>query len=398
VWLVGSAIGLAAAFTALVVSVRHPEASTVSLGELFVPMFAYGVVGSLIVLKRPQVALGWIFFSVWVVASVGFLATVTSYATAEELGALGGTEDLPMSFPPDAPGWFFPTLAFSAAYWPVLLALATVFTFLTFPDGLPSPAWRPVAWVTALSVTSLSVTGMLGNPLQIGFADSYIATPLPVTDGAIFDVIDLVSPAAAIAFAGCALLSLISVAVRWRHSSGVVRLQLRWFGAAVIGVAISFLLTIHNSSANVGFAFGVTLIPVACGMAILQYRLYDIDRIISRTLSYAIVTGLLVATFSAIVVSTSRLLNTDAPWVVAVATLASAALARPVLRRVQAMVDQRFDRAHYDAVRTVDAFGERLRAEVDVDEVQTLLMDTVQHSLQPATAQLRLVTGLGSGP
>jgi peptidoglycan/LPS O-acetylase OafA/YrhL len=181
-----------------------------------------------------------------------------------------------------------------------------------------------------------------------------------------------------------------SVALRWRRSSGIERLQLRWFLAAVVAVAIGFLLTFHNSGANAAFGFTVSLIPIACGVAILRYRLYDIDRIISRAASYAIVTGVLLVTYALVVTSVTRLMPDASTLAVAAATLSAAALARPLYRRVQQAVDRRFNRARYDAQHTVDDFGARLRHEVDTDLVAGDLLGVVRLTLQPAGVALWL--------
>ena len=147
-----------------------------------------------------------------------------------------------------------------------------------------------------------------------------------------------------------------------------------------------------NSSqgGNPFLSVGMTLIPISCGFAITRYHLYDIDRIISRTTSYAIVTGCVIATYAAIVTVASRLFHTNSPVVVAAATLCAAAIARPALRRVQAAVDRRFNRERYDAVHTVDEFGARLTHEVDPDRVSTDLVHVVTNTLEPRDLSLWL--------
>jgi hypothetical protein len=139
---------------------------------------------------------------------------------------------------------------------------------------------------------------------------------------------------------------------------------------------------------EIALALVIAMIPLSCGVAILRYHLYDIDRIVSRTASYAIVTGLVLAVYAVIVTSASRFLHSNSPLVVAGATLVAAALARPALRRVQVVVDRRFDRARYDGARTVDEFGGQLQRTVDVEVVQGDLLRTVQESLQPTTTAL----------
>jgi hypothetical protein len=163
---------------------------------------------------------------------------------------------------------------------------------------------------------------------------------------------------------------------------------MRWF-AFSSGVFVAWMLldgfVVHTGPplGDALFALALALIPLSCGLAILRYHLYDIDRIISRTTSYAIVTGLLLGVYVAIVGTASGLLHTESPLIVAAATLAAAALARPVLRRVQVAVDRRFNRSRYDAMRTVDAFGARLRDQVDPHRVSEDLESAVHAALQP---------------
>jgi hypothetical protein len=187
----------------------------------------------------------------------------------------------------------------------------------------------------------------------------------------------------------------IGIAVRAYRAVGVERLQFRWVGfACVMLVVLLALTTLFPDSTAVGkliWALALVLIPVSMGIAILRFHLYDIDRVISRTTSYAIVTGLLLTVYAAIVTSSSRLLHNDSPIVVAGATLIAAALARPLLTRVQRVVDHRFDRARYDGLRTVDEFGARLRHEVDPDVVVADLSAVVRRTLQPQHSTITLV-------
>jgi hypothetical protein len=132
------------------------------------------------------------------------------------------------------------------------------------------------------------------------------------------------------------------------------------------------------------FSFGLNAIPVAIGIAVTRYRLYEIDRVVSRTTSYVVVTGFLVAVYAATVTAVSRLLpGTSSSFAVAAATLAAAALFRPVLTRVQRTVDHRFNRGQYDAQQTVDAFAGRLRDEVDPDEVSADLLAVLSRTVEP---------------
>ncbi len=168
--------------------------------------------------------------------------------------------------------------------------------------------------------------------------------------------------------------------VRFRRSVGEERQQLKWF---VFCAAAAFALWWLQPWAPWMFLVVALLPGIGIAVALLRYRLYDIDRIISRTTSYALVTGLLIATFAVVVTAVSKFVGSQSSVAVAAATLTAAALARPVLRRVQRAVDRRFDRSHYDAIRTVETFGMTLRQEVDPQQVCATLVATVQSSLMP---------------
>jgi hypothetical protein len=183
--------------------------------------------------------------------------------------------------------------------------------------------------------------------------------------------------------------------VAYRRSTGERRQQLKWLmsGGAIGIIGFSFALvfgTASNSLARVlSFGFlGVIAVPVSLGVGVLKYRLYDIDRVISRTLSYTIVTGLLVGLYVGIVTLATRTLPLSSPVGVAASTLAAAALFTPLRRRVQRIVDRRFNRARYDANVTVARFTARLRDEVDLDSVRTELLDVVRRSVEPSTATI----------
>jgi hypothetical protein len=387
VWAVAAATGVLATVATLLINARQPVGNS-SLAFVMVPTVAYGVVGSIIVLRRPGNAIGWIFFAVWFLASTGIFSTIATHAAAAEANILGFPETAPAPYPGGMPWWFVPVLVYSAAYWGPLLMLATVFTFLLFPDGPLSHRWRVVVWIAAAVTVVGTMIGPFTETIQLGIGADFIANPLPVVTS--WPVATWIPPLFGITAVGCAVLSVVTVVLRWRRSSGVQRLQLRWFLAAVVAVAIGFLLTYHNTGANAAFGFTVSLIPIACGMAVFRYRLYDIDRIISRTASYAIVTGVLLATYAAIVTSVTRLLPDSSTLAVAAATLVAAALARPLYRRVQQAIDRRFNRARYDAQLTVDEFGLRLRHEVDTGMVTQDLVTVVHHTLQPEGVALWL--------
>jgi hypothetical protein len=177
----------------------------------------------------------------------------------------------------------------------------------------------------------------------------------------------------------------VSMIVRFRRSALEQRPQLKWF---VYASAISALVVLVAADLSKNplpeFEIVVPLIPAAVGIAILKYRLYDIDRLISRTLAYAIVTGLLIGVYAALVIVATQVLGVSTPPAVGVSTLAAAALFSPLRRRVQRAVDKRFNRVRYDAELTMAAFATRLRDAVDLDTVRAELLGVVDSAVQPA--------------
>jgi hypothetical protein len=208
--------------------------------------------------------------------------------------------------------------------------------------------------------------------------------------------------AATLVFLALLLFALSSVArqaLSWRRSSGERRQQLKWLltGGMITVTSLAVSVVIGQASGVGKFVsdvlgFGLVAIPLAIGLGILKYRLYDIDRLISRTLAYAVVTGLLVGVYAGLVLLATQALpfSLSAPVAVATATLAAAALFNPLRRRVQRTVDHRFNRARYDADKTVAAFAGRLQDTVDLASVRTDLAGTVQQVLEPAHVSIWL--------
>jgi peptidoglycan/LPS O-acetylase OafA/YrhL len=195
------------------------------------------------------------------------------------------------------------------------------------------------------------------------------------------------------------LVAACSLVVRFRRARGVERQQLRWVSAAaaMAGLAVAFTLVswaVLGTAAQPlwGWAEGVyiTLLPLTIGAAILRYRLYDLDRIISRTLAWTLLTVLLGLGYAAVVLLGGRLLPDGSSLAVAAATLAVAAAFQPARRRIQAAVDRRFNRHRYDAARTIAAFSARLRGQVDLDTLSAELLAVADQTMQPTTASLWL--------
>jgi hypothetical protein len=273
--------------------------------------------------------------------------------------------------------------------WIWLIALAMVaFLFLLFPTGrLRSRRWRPAAWFVG-AVFALSTAAVMAG-----------ATREWANPSASFS--QLVSPpvlaAIVICFPAALVVSGSAIVVRYARSAGEERLQLKWFAAAAVLVVATFIALILTNSNSVAAAIlnnlALLCLNAAISIAVLKYRLYEIDRIISRTLAYTIVTGLLVGLYAGLVLLATGVLSFSSPVAVAASTLVAAALFSPLRRRVQRVVDRRFDRARYDADQMVTAFAVRLKDTVDPDAVQADLATVVQRALEPAHVSLWMNNG-----
>jgi hypothetical protein len=269
-----------------------------------------------------------------------------------------------------------------------------VFVVLLFPTGqLPSCRWRPVAWAT--------VVGLAGCVLGNAFAPTIItashtkSNPLGVTGppGDIFTLMAAGGGTVLIPAAGLA--AVLSLAFRYRRAQTAERAQLKWLvyaGALIVPAVLAEIPAERivgpgdaaDNLQNAITSGAVALVPVAIGIAVLRYRLYDIDRVISRTLAYAIVSGLLAGIYAGLALLATGVLRLHSAVVVAAATLAVAALFSPLRRRVQRAVDRRFNRARYDAETTMAAFAARLKDAVDLDAVRDDLASVVQTVMEPA--------------
>ncbi len=361
---------------------------------VIIAFLGYALVGAVITRQRPETGIGWVFL---------LIGVLTGFAGLSDAGVQA-------SIDAGAPVAWWGVLAawFNGWFWYPLFMLATTFTFLLFPNGLPSPRWRPVFWTAIVATAAATVFGALSptlvlddrprsetvlsvaNPLSPGFL---AGTGGSVDEGAWFQVplwIGVMCGFAAVASA---------VRRTWR-ARGIERLQMRLFAFAIMLVPLQIILAEtfpqfgDSLLGNATFALALTCIPVACGIAVLRYHLYDIDRIIGRTTAYAIVTGILLGVYAVVVTSATRLLpGTSSSFSVAAATLAAAALFRPLLSRVQAFVDRRFNRSRYDAQRTIEDFAGRLRDEVTPEAVTADLLAVLRTTVQPSGAALWLKEG-----
>jgi hypothetical protein len=328
----------------------------------FIPVaLAFAVVGALVAARTGN-RLGWLFLAAAAISAVTVAAN--AYAARPTTAGLPGAAWV---------GWAFT----------VLLGITGSLFFLTlllFPDGRPpSRRWRFVVWVAAAGAVAEMVTSAVSD---VNFSSNFPELTDPVTVVAplneAYNLEMLVQIFVLLAGA-------VSLVVRFRRSGPVERQQLKWFMYAA-AVSAPVIFVVSNLVANPLPAFEIffPLIPVAVGVAILRYRLYDIDRIISRTLAYAILTALLAGVYAGPVLLSTQVLGLHTPVAVAVATLAAAALFNPVRRRVQRAVDRRFNRARYDAEVTVAAFAARLKDSVDLDAVRDDLAGVVTRALEPA--------------
>ena len=368
---------LTAALVALSVITHH--ASTVT-GEQIAITASFAAVGVLVARRQPGNAIGWLMISPAVCALLGIdvgLYAVLDYRLGYRL-----------PFGPVA-------LLLYQAWLPTYVLFPLV--ILLFPDGrLPSPRWRWVLWsylglcsAFLALLTAQAVTVMVAGHIQVDANGQ-----LTVFDGSSRWSYDAQSPVL-VAFIVFWLSFVAHQVLSWRRSSGQRRQQLKWLlgGATVcltcgvISVTLSSYPGVWQAVSNV-FTAGLIALPVSIGVGILKYRLYDIDRIISRTLAYAIVTGLLVGVYAGLVLLTTQVFLIHTPVAVAASTLAAAALFNPLRRRVQRAVDRRFNRARYDADQTVAAFAARLKDAVDLNAVRDDLASVVHQALEPAHVSL----------
>ncbi|MGH3235899.1 MAG: hypothetical protein ACRDOH_22125 [Streptosporangiaceae bacterium] len=339
----------------------------------------FAVVGLVLAWRRPANPVGWLML-----AGAFFLALSedASYYTVADYGLRHS--DLPLGGVAlfAQPGW---------APGIVLLGLL----ILVFPDGrLPSSRWRWLMWAYA-AVAALWIAGTV-----VITAGALIDHRTQVDSGGNLLLLSGSNPAAGwwnvlqVMFfpllAACWLASLATQALSYRRSSGERRQQLKWLlagtAAILVGTPLFVVLTSLGSPSWVGILMlaGLIALPVSIGVAVLKYRLFDIDRIISRTLAYAIVTGLLVGVYAGLVLLATEVFKFHSTVAVAAATLAAAALFNPIRRQVQLRVDRRFNRARYDADQMVAGFAARLKDTVDLDSVRDDLARVVHQALEPA--------------
>ncbi len=338
---------------------------------VMLPCVAFGSVGLLLAIRRPGNAIGWLYLGGGLCLA-GFLALNGYYAWASVV----------------RPGAFGVTTAEWVGNWvwsPFMAAMFT-FPFLLFPDGhLASPRWRPVVWGSGFLVVAWMAVSWFSST---NYTDAYGRPKRnPLTSEASEDLLGFIEPIVDVGVAVAMALSILSLVVRFRGGSVRERAQIKWLALSGFLAGVFFFIGTGAQwtvSDIILFAVVLSLLPLSMGVAILRYQLYDIDRIVSRTVSYAAVTVVVVATYALVVTSVSRLLPDSGALPVAGATLAAAAVFLPVLRWVRDRVDRRFDRARFDAQQQVEAFAGRMGSAVDVDGVAADLQAVVQRTLAPS--------------
>jgi hypothetical protein len=344
----------------------------------------YTLVGALIWVRQPQNAIGWLFAVTGTGLSImaGLAQSYAVWALLVHPGAPAGMFALWLASP-----------AFDSLFFLLLFLLLQL-----FPSGRPlTPRWRFAVWATV----SGSFLG-LGQALQHYNLDP----PLQAYDnpyivhGRAADLLDLTGALSSLLLLVGALASVASVALRYRRSRSIERLQLRWFVAAVftvLGLAIATLavyLTTGADLSNALFPIAVLLLPAATGVAILRYRLYEIDVLIRRTLVYGCLVAGLAALYLAGIVLLDGVLRvaTGQTSMLAVtgSTLLVAVAFQPLRGRVQAVVDRRFYRSRYDADRTLAAFSGRLRDQLDLEALEREMLDVIRATVHPGHAELWL--------
>jgi hypothetical protein len=347
-------------------------------------ILGFSLVGAVIAVRRPRHRLGWIF------CTIGLSQGLVTFANEYAIYALWTAPGL-------VPGGAFAawlTTWVWAGGFPVLLT----FLPLLFPTGrLPSPSWRAVAWLSAVPIA------LLCGPIAILYWP--LRGPALVTPGDFNQyspgALAILNPMVGIFMWLAGLFCVLALVVRFHRSRDVERQQLKWFMFAAALTFVVFWVTDQLGARGVQLGIVSVLqvvvaptIPIAAGIAIVRYRLYEIDRLINRTLVYGLLTGVLGAVYAGIVLSLGQLFGgfgaVPPTWAVAGATLAVAALFQPARRRIQQAVDRRFNRRHHDAAEMIDAFNARLRDEVDLDTLSTELVAVVDQTMEPTAVSLWL--------
>jgi hypothetical protein len=376
-WL--AALGCCAAGLAVTLAVTRPLTFGVlaeGAARALVYPLGYATIGLVLSLRRPANPIGWLYAAAGLAWSLSIPAEPWLHRLVVE------HRPLPLAAQAAA--------VYGEFNWAPATVLGVTLPALLVPDGrLRSRRWRPVA-ATGVAAAALVLVGDGLAPARL--EDLPIANPFGLT-GPAGTVADLMAGVGIILWVATMVASLACVVLRFRSSTGVERQQLRWVAAgaaaAVAGLLAGAAIPQGSVISSILYAM-VLCIPLGVAVAVLRYRLWDLDRLVSRTVTYTLVTALLVVPYLLIVPAAGRLAQGAGNLAVAAATLAAAAAFAPLRRRVQGLVDRRFNRRRYDAARTVGAFTVRLRDQVDLDALSAELLAVVDQTMQPVGASLWL--------
>jgi hypothetical protein len=359
-----------------------PELTTVGANvPLMVAVVSAATVGVVLASRRPRHPVGWLLLAVGL--SEQFTNLTSQYVHYGVMGRPGG----------------LPAASYLSGFYnsgTVVMVACIGFVALLTPTGsLPSPRWRWWARVVAAATAVLVVSAAL-DPHPLVPEDPTFKNPLAAPPALVGVLAVAAAASAAVLLAGL-VVAAGSLVVRYRRARGMERQQLRWLALAAAMAALALLVAVAAGVLGgslgvilVAAGISVALLPLATGAAILRYRLYDLDRIISRTLAYGLLTVLLGGAYAVVVLGLGQRLGQGSSLVVAGATLAVAAVFQPARRRIQGAVDRRFNRRRYDAAQTIAAFSARLRQQVDLDTLTAELLAVVDQTMQPARVLLWL--------
>ena len=340
----------------------------------------FALVGAVLVARRPGNLIGWILS----VASLVVLASALETYAAYVMTTRG------------RPDWLAVVGAWANSwYWFVFLALVFVYLPLLFPDGrLPSRRWLPVAVVPGIGLVSMVVLGALVDTLRGQDIDYRIDNPIGIEGLAHVENLPVIWVFGGFYVLG-SLGAVASLAVRFRRSRGIERQQLKWFLFAAAPVPIApFLDSLSGIIGALAFTWVLLGLPVAIGVAVLKHRLYDIDLVINRTLVYGSLTAMLALVYFGGVAGLQRLLSPVVGegngFAVVASTLLIAALFQPLRRRVQGFIDRRFYRNKYDARKTLEEFGDRLRDGTELENLVDEMVEVVHDTMRPTRVSLWL--------
>jgi hypothetical protein len=343
---------------------------------------AFGIVGALIIWQRPGNTLGWVLSAVGLLAAWG--------ASADAYVDLASDENL----------LYLVSVWISLWYWFPLLGLTLIFTPLLFPDArLPSPRWRLVAWGAALSLALVVFLAAFKERIKMPGISMDNPVGIPGIEDPEKSRLGTVLIGSFVLFL---VLALASVVVRYLRSGGVQRQQIKWL---LLATALSALMVFFEEitrielDTEVPFAISIALFPAAIAVAIFRYRLYNIDVIINRALVYGSLTAMLALVYVGGVVGLQyafrSLTGGESQLAIVASTLAIAGLFVPLRRQIQSFIDRRFYRRKYDAAKTLEAFGARLRDETDLESLSNDLVSVVRDTVQPAHVSFWLAPDRG---